>query len=364
MCTVAHAWGGFVKTVPHAARYPENKTTLSNNPHLIMKTKHVLPVGILAIGTLLASIAQGRATAIVFQPGEFLVNKYNAGSIQRYSPDGTYLQTYQGAGNADVVAALTADGRLVVASSGGVARATVDIFAADGTRLTTFPLNSSGVVTDVDVFPDGTLAIIDGSNQKVEYWTQTGMFIRTVTSSLLAPTGSTIGSDGILYVGGSNSFNVVKFTSGGSVVGAFTTGVSGNLFRPDDIVMNPADGTLWVSGSGVLGGSDGLIHHMTTSGVEISSFVATGTQNPYAIALATDHNSLYVGDFGNPVVKHYGLAGNLLGSVNFNHSTPNRLIVVPVPEPSAFALLGLGTLLLAARRRRSGRQGRAESNAA
>jgi hypothetical protein len=90
---------------------------------------------------------------------------------------------------------------------------------------------------------------------------------------------------------------------------------------------------------------------MTTSGVEISSFVTTGAQNPYAFALATDHNSLYVGDFGNPVVKHYDLAGNLLGSVNFNHSTPFRLIVVPAPEPGAFALLGLGTLLLAARRR-------------
>ena len=318
-----------------------------------MKTKHALSVGILAIGTLLASIAQGRATAIVFQPGEFLVNKYNAGSIQRYSPDGTYLQTYQGTGTGDVVAALTADGRLVVASSGGVAFATLDIFAADGTRLTTFPLNSSGVVTDVDVFPDGTLAIIDGSNQRVEYWTQTGMFIRTVSSSIGAPRGSTIGSDGILYVGGSNSFNVSKFTSDGSFVGAFNTASSINPFRPEDIVMNPLDGTLWVSGTGVFGGSDGRIYHMTTSGVEISSFVTTGAQVPSAIALATDHNSLYVGAFGSPVVKRYDLAGNVLGSVNFNHSTPFRLIVVPTPEPGAFALLGLGTLLLAARRRRS-----------
>ena len=317
-----------------------------------MKTKHVLPVGILAIGTLLASITQGRATAMVFQPGEFLLNNYIAGSIQRYSPDGTYLQTYQGTGNTNVVAALTADGRLVVASSGGVARATVDIFAADGTRLTTFPLNSSYVPTDVDVFPDGTLAIIGGPN-KVEYWTQTGVFIRTASSSLLAPTGSTIGSDGLLYVGGSNSFNVVKLASNGSFVGAFNTLLSGNAFRPEDIVMNPVDGTLWVSATGVIGGYDGWIYHMTTSGVEISSFVTTGIGAPSTIALATDHKSLYVGAFGSPVVQHYDLTGTLLGSVNFDHSTPFRLIVVPAPEPGAFALLGLGTLLLAARRRRS-----------
>ena len=328
----------------------ENKTTLAKKKGIPMKTKPILAVSILTIGTLLASIAPGRASAMVFQPGEFLVDSYNAGTIQRYSPDGTYLQTYAGTSNALAVAALTADGRLVVASSGGVAPATVDIFAADGTRLTTFPLHNGAVVTDVDVFPNGTLAIIGFPNQ-VEYWTQTGMFIQTVGSSLLSPTGSTIGSDGGLFVGGSNSFNVVKFTSDGSVVGGFNTGQGLNTFRPDELVMNPVDGTLWVSGSGVIGGSDGRIHHMTTSGVEISSFVTTGAQNPFALALATDHNSLYVGDEGNPVVKHYDLAGNLLGSVNFNHSTPSRLIVVPTPEPGAFALLGLGTLLLAARRR-------------
>jgi hypothetical protein len=130
----------------------------------------------------------------------------------------------------------------------------VDIFAANGTRLTTFPLNSSYVVQDVDVFPDGTLAIIERPNQ-VEYWTQTGVFIRAVNSSLLSPSGSTIGSDGILYVGGSNSFNIMKFTSDGSFVGAFNTGISINRFRPDDIVMNPVDGTLWVSGSGVVAGA-------------------------------------------------------------------------------------------------------------
>ncbi|MEO6787434.1 MAG: PEP-CTERM sorting domain-containing protein, partial [Chthoniobacteraceae bacterium] len=120
-------------------------------------------------------------------------------------------------------------------------------------------------------------------------------------------------------------------------------------FNPIDLVMSPSDGTLWMSAT------DNLVHHVKTDGAALGSF-ATGLNGNFdGIALAPDNNSLYVTSDSSTAVKHFGLDGSLLGS--FNLTSPNQpgfLAVVPAPEPATFALLGLGAVFLAARRRRRG----------
>ena len=161
---------------------------------------------------------------------------------------------------------------------------------------------------------------------------------------ITTPFGSTVGSDGILYVAGLTSNNLARVSSGGVSLGNVSLG-----FAPGDLVMNPVDGTLWVSGR-----DNNLVEHITITGTVLGSF-ATGFSGLFdGIGLAPDDNSLYVTSEGSTVVKHFDLSGNLLNSFALTSpNTPVFLTVVPAPEPASAALLGLGTLLLAARRRRS-----------
>jgi MYXO-CTERM domain-containing protein len=132
-----------------------------------------------------------------------------------------------------------------------------------------------------------------------------------------------------------------------SQAGAFL-GTIGLGFAPGDLVMNPVDGTLWVSDW-----SNDLVEHITTTGAGLGSF-STGLSGGFAgIGLAPDGNSLYVATGDSTVIRQFDLNGNQLGDFNISSpSIPWLLTVVPAPEPSTggLALLGLG--LLISRRKR------------
>ena len=87
----------------------------------------------------------------------------------------------------------------------------------------------------------------------------------------------------------------------------------------------------------------------------LGSFATSLTTGLHGIGLAPDDNSLYVTCSDCNFVEHYDLSGVLLDSFLLSgQHTPYFMTVVPnpTPEPGSAALLGLGALLLSARRRR------------
>ena len=217
-----------------------------------MKTKHLL-TGLLAL--TLTFGADQPVLAGPFLPGEILVNERDGNSVQRYSATGTLLQTFTGTGTNWSGAALTPGGNLVAAyrtPTNGL-----DIFSPDGTQLTSFAAPGAGIASDVSVFPDGTLALGTFSGDSVQFWSQAG--VQGITVPLPAstfPFGSTVGSDGILYVAGFGNNTLARVSAGGVSLGSVSL-----TFEPGDLVMNPLDGTLWVSGA-----SNARVEHITTTG--------------------------------------------------------------------------------------------------
>src|SRR5262249_44194513 len=114
-------------------------------------------------------------------------------------------------------------------------------------------------------------------------------------------------------------------------------------FSPGDVVMNPMDGTLFVSDL-----NTATVVHLTTSGTVLGSFNIGLDQGVFAgLAMASDHQSLYVTTTESTVIRHFSLTGALRGEFPIvNALQPQFLAVASVPEPSALMLLGLGVSLL------------------
>ena len=304
-----------------------------------MKMKRILLIPSLLTAYLLGSATPGWAQA--FQRGEILIAKYARG-IERYSASGNLLQTYDAPGvTDDLAASLTPEGYLITSCNIGLA-----IFSSDGTLIQSFVTpNSHG---DVSVFANGAFAL--NVQDTVQFWQSPGTLLQTVSLPGLSagsPNGSTLGSDGILCVAGNASHNIARVDSSGNFLGLISLS-----FRPGDLVMNPLDGTLWVSGE-----TDELVHHITTDGTVLGSF-ATGFSGTFdGIGLAPDGDSLSVCDNYNSGVKHFDLGGNLLDSFPDPGVIPIFMTVVPhdftipAPEPGSLTLL-LGSGALLARRRR------------
>ena len=307
-----------------------------------MRTTSILATGLLALTLTLLRATPARAAAFV--PGEILVPEFFGNSVQRYSATGTLLQTFTGTGTGWEGASLTPAGNLV--TSYGSSGSGVDIFNPSGTQITTFFATGNAFRGDVSVFANGTLALNDQINNTVQFWSQAGVLLQTVSLPGLAhPFGNTVGSDGILYVAGLDSSSLARVSAGGVSLGNVSL-----MFQPGDLVMNPVDGTLWVSGN-----FDDRAYHITTTGTVLGSFATGLTGSFESIGLAPDNNSLYVTTESSTVVKHFNLSGGLLGSFALTSpNTPVFITVVPnaAPEPGSAALLLGGCALLAARRKR------------
>lgn len=298
---------------------------------------------VLALTAMLTNAAP--VWAQVFQPGEILVNQYVASSIQRYSASGSLLQTYTGTGTYWEGASLTPDGNLVTAYNDGLGNRGINIFNPAGSQIRTIPINIYSFFGDISVFPNGTLAFND-QYAGLQFWTQTGAMLQTVSlPGLSQPLGSTMGSDGILYVTGLLSNNIARVNSSGGLLGLISLS-----FQPGDLVMNPLDNTFWITGF-----SNHRVEHVNTDGTVLSSFATGLSGNFEGIGLALDNNSLYVASNGSNMVKHFDLNGNLLGS--FNVAGPSSMLfltVVPAatPEPGSTMLVLTSLALLAAHHRR------------
>jgi hypothetical protein len=89
----------------------------------------------------------------------------------------------------------------------------------------------------------------------------------------------------------------------------------------------------------------GTIGEYTTTGATVNASLISGLSSPFGIAALG--NKLFVANEGNGVICEYTTSGqvvnaSLVGGLDF----PYNIAISPVPEPTAFALAGLGVAAL------------------
>jgi len=314
-----------------------------------------------AAATIAWLFADAKLVAQGFLPGALVIDNPNGTTLhlepnlQIYSPDGSLLRTFTGAGNTPWTgASVTPDGKLVTTFYNGFPDLHgLKLFSPDGT-VTSFATPEVFIGgRDVSVFANGVLAISDTSffdGPQVRFYNQDGTFIRSTSLTGTGADGSTVGTDDILYVTSVTGLRIGKVSQDGTFLGSFTT-----AFSPSDLVMSPIDGTLWVADT-----NGGNVVHMTTDGTVLSSFSIGLTGAFYGIGISPDGNSLYATTTSSSVVRQFDLDGNQLNQFSISNSSgPLFMTVVPaIPEPVTGIMLGAGAIMLTSVRCRSKRQPR------
>ena len=240
----------------------------------------------------------------------------------------------------------------------------------------------------------GNLFVGNINTSAIQKITPAGVISTFVTTGAGQPFGIAFDAAGNLYAALNNLNTIAQFTPGG-VSSVFASGLNnpltvafdsaGNLYTNDGANtierFTPGGfGSVVVSGTGVnsprslafdladnlyvANDADNTIEKFTTGGIG-SVFATSGVTHPTGIAFDSVGN-LYVANAGNNTIREFSSTGNDLG--NFASSGlhfPRPLAFTndagvplplangyPVPEPSTWAMLGLGLPALLGLRRR------------
>lgn len=221
----------------------------------------------------------------------------------------------------------------------------------------------------------GSVYIADYNANLVRKYTTGGVFLGNFGSGYNGPEGIVVDSAGNVYVSNYGSSETRKFNSGGGLITAFNVG--GN---PEEIRI-ASNGDLLVNVYS--GPNGGKVRRFTSAGTFVSDF-ATGLSNNLPLVVDSSGNA-YVGEFGGSqrVMKYspagglsidsaalgfniYGLAFNELGELlvarfnttstiyrydqnlnllnTFATTTSNFTHIGYIPEPSSALLLALALL--------------------
>lgn len=253
-----------------------------------------------AIGAvLLAGATQARAQ-------DLYVNYFDlTPRIEKRASDGTLLWTTSGGtGGGWLGPAVSASGELFLTHrTPGIA---LERFDSSGAFVAEWSLPQIGATQgDIDVFADGTLAVCDWSSGVVALFSQSGSYVSTIQHTTLPkPFGCYIDSQDHLWVcnlPGGQSGKILTFDRSGALLQTFTVN-----YAAGDLVTDPS-GDVWVIAG------DSVIHHLTSSGVEISSFTTGLIGDSYGIA-RLDDGTLWTAGYGDSSLRHFSASGALLGS--------------------------------------------------
>jgi hypothetical protein len=318
-------------------------TRTPSHPSRLALPKPTLATRIITAALLIFIATSTRSFATDLVPGDILVNNLETSNVQEYQPNGTLVHTFTGKGTLFEGASLTPTGNLVTTyrspSPGGV-----DTFSLGGLQIDTFttPQIASNPA-DLSVFPNGLIAV-DNQNSAapaVDEYSPTGTFIRSITMPDAGdPFGNYVAPNGTLWVV-ENPGRIFNMTETGTVLTTIDPDFSGAA----DLVVDPTDNSIYVTDF-----INDLVHHFSSTGTILGQFT-TAISGPEGIAIASD-NSLYI-DGDSTLLDHYSTTGTLLSTLPLsNPGTPLFMSVIPLPEPTSLTLLTIFSLGLTARRNR------------
>ncbi|MBE3120365.1 MAG: PEP-CTERM sorting domain-containing protein [Candidatus Atribacteria bacterium] len=275
-----------------------------------------------------------------FRVGDIFLNDF-WGGVQQYRPDGTLVQVFTDTGTRWEGACATPDWRLVTTKR--EPNIEVYVFTADGSKAT-FPVPEVQFPGDISVFADGTLAIDDQAEHKIELYSTVGTHLGTINvNGVSAIMGNAVGRDDTIWSSSSTNLQIAHFSKDGTSLGGFVT-----AFKPGDIAIDPLDGTLWVPDRQTT-----RVYNLSQEGNVISSFstlVSPGYVDFTGLAMNADR-TLYVTSGLSKAVYHYNTSGQLLDSFSIPSGTTPVFLNVVLPEPATLMLVALGGLALLRRRR-------------
>jgi sugar lactone lactonase YvrE len=261
------------------------------------------------------------------------VETYNTGNIYEFTPGGSQSTFATGMLKPGWLA-FNANGDLFVANTANNAPGGNITKITRGGVPSTF---ASGVDPSALVFNNaGNLIVADYNSGNIYQYTPGGVQ-STFTSGFTTPTALAMDSLGDLFVAsgfGTGSGIITKITPGNTQT-VFATGLSFTRGM-----------TFTGAGDLLVADNSNNIHEFTPGGSE-STFATVNS--PDRLAFDSSGN-LFVSTFGGPVIEiapdgtqsTFGNVGDIGTGLAFQ----------PVPEPTTFALLGIGVTTFFARRRR------------
>ena len=352
--------------------------------------KHLITLALLAPIVVSASSFTG-GDLVLLRVGDGtapLVNSAGPISILEVNPTGSLVQPAislpSGSGGLQVSGSATSEGQLVRNADGsswtvaGYVAPFTGSGSLSGRTATQAPrgfvtVNSGGTVSAVTTLPGSSTYsgqnIRSGFNSGSRFW-----FTGSGTSSgngLVTYDGSTastvqgvnsrvlnLNNGDLYYSTGSGVTGLYKYSgipTSPTTSAAFLTGVAGEGTSPYDFVFSPDGNSLYVADDGIgvqkftfNGSSWGLAYNLTSA--------ATGNK---AFGLAVDFSG------ANPVVfwttptdlysatdSGAAATGNSIMQAGANYAFRGLDMASPIPEPATVALVGVGLLAFAIRRRR------------
>ncbi len=284
-----------------------------------------------------------------------LVSNRESGAILRYNANtGAFVNVLVPAGSGGMHSSfgmtLGPDGNLYVASDLGDNRV-LKFNSSSGEYLGMFAsLPGTSDTYDLVFGPDGNLYVSDSLSSKVLRFDGTtgasmGVFATGEPGDIFR--GITYGPDGNLYAATVHAGHFDRFDGGtGTLLGILSTPESATIGFPG---FGP-DGLLY---AGNYFGSSINVYDITT-GELVKSF-SSGGDGPNSLAFTEDGDLLVANYFSNQIVKFEDGSGlPTVFTADRPLHGPMDLLLLPVPEPSTYAMLlaGLGLLVFMARRRK------------
>jgi PEP-CTERM motif len=248
-------------------------------------------------------------------------------------------------------------GDLFVGEYSGGSTATIGEYSLNGTAINSSFLTLSDRTGVPQLAADGQGHLFVSVGDTVSEYTTGGTLLNSF-SLALGPSGITIAalavdsSDDVyaaytidhLLPGGTYSGVIGESTASGSPIGGrplITTPnfINGLTVGGGDIYVSIQDGPPDI---------ENRIDEYTTGGSLVMSPFISGVGGHTAL---DGQGNLLVDSYGDGTISAYTTSGTLLGSdVITGAGGAEDMVIIPVPEPSAFALLAVGALGLLARR--------------